>query len=85
MIEKHLNDVGQDVGESFVHLTSYDMVGIASFVFVNGKYFNRICKHEWCEIKTGFKNSLGNKGAIVLFMQIDSTFITFINCHLTAG
>jgi hypothetical protein len=28
---------------------------------------------------------LGNKGAIMLFMQIDNTFFTIGNCHLTAG
>lgn len=85
VIEKHLNDVGQDMGKSFVHLTSNDLVGISTFVFVSGTLFNRIYRHEWCSVKTGFKNSLGNKGAIILFMQIDSSFLTLINCHLTAG
>jgi hypothetical protein len=28
---------------------------------------------------------LGNKGAIILFMQIDSTYMTIMNCHLAAG
>lgn len=36
-------------------------------------------------MKTGFKNNLGNKGAIVLFLQIDSSYFTIINCHLAAG
>ena len=48
VIEKHLNDVGQDVGKSFVHLASHDLVGIATFVFVSGNIYNRIYKHEWC-------------------------------------
>ena len=48
VIEKHLNDVGQDVGKSFVHLTNHDLVGIATFVFVSGTLFNRVYKHEWC-------------------------------------
>jgi len=85
MIEKHLSDVGKDLGKTFVHLTSNDMVGIATFVYVSGHLFNRIYKHEWTLVKTGFNNSLGNKGSIMLFMQIDNTYLTLANCHLTAG
>lgn len=85
VIEKYLNDVGHDLGKSFVHLTSRDMVGIATFVFISGALFNRVYKSEWHEVKTGFKNNLGNKGAILFFMQIDSSFLTFTNCHLAAG
>lgn len=61
------------------------MVGVATFVFITGSLYNRVYLQEWKEVKTGFKNNLGNKGAIILFLQIDSTFITIINCHLTAG
>lgn len=66
-------------------LASYNMVGIATFVFTCGKIYNRVGKTMWHEVKTGFNNSLGNKGAILLFLQIDDSFITFINCHLAAG
>ncbi len=68
-----------------MYLTSYDMVGIATVVFISGDLYNRVYMHEWKEIKTGFKNNLGNKGAITLFLQIDSTYITIMNCHLAAG
>lgn len=61
------------------------MVGVASFVFVSGTLFNRIYQHSWLQVKTGFKNSLGNKGAIILFLQIDSSYLTITNCHLAAG
>lgn len=85
VIEKYLHEVGNEVQKNFVYLTSYDMVGIATFVFVNGSLFNRVVSHQWHEVKTGFKNNLGNKGAILLFMQIDSTYFTIGNCHLAAG
>lgn len=45
MIEKHLMDVGKDMGKTFVHLTSNDMVGIATFVYVSSDLNNRIYKH----------------------------------------
>ena len=61
------------------------MVGVAMLVFVSGAWINRVSMHEWKEVKTGFKNNLGNKGAIILFMQIDSTYMTIMNCHLAAG
>jgi len=61
------------------------MVGVASFVFISGQLYNRVYKQEWKEVKTGFKNNLGNKGSVILFMQIDSTMLTFANCHLAAG
>jgi hypothetical protein len=85
VIENYLNDAGHENGKSFVHLTSYDMVGVATFVFSCGQLYNRVYKHEWHEIKTGFNNNLGNKGAIILFLQIDSSYLTIINCHLAAG
>jgi hypothetical protein len=61
------------------------MVGIATLVFISGSLYNRVYMHEWKEIKTGFKNNLGNKGSIALFLQIDSSYITIMNCHLAAG
>ncbi len=71
--------------KSYVYLNSYDLVGLSTFVFVSNKIYNRVHQQEWVEIKTGFKGNLGNKGAIMLFLQIDSTYITIINCHLAAG
>lgn len=85
VIERYLQEMEGETKKSFVYLSSYDMVGIATFVFISAAMFNRVVDHEWYEIKTGFNNSLGNKGAIMLFMQIDNTFFTIGNCHLTAG
>ncbi len=61
------------------------MVGVASFVFVTKKIVERVEHFEWLDIKTGFKGNSGHKGAVMLFIQIDSTWMTFINCHLAAG
>jgi hypothetical protein len=69
----------------YEYLTSKDLVGIAMFVFVNAEIKERLSNIEWFEVKTGFKGSLGNKGMIVLFMEIDSTHVTIMNCHLAAG
>lgn len=72
-------------GKSFVSLTSYDLVGMCTMVFVSGAIYNHVYKQEWVEVKTGFKGFVGNKGAIILYLQIDSSYLTFINCHLAAG
>lgn len=85
VIEKQLISMTENKNKMYACLTSYDLVGIATFVFVSGIYYNRVVKQEWLEIKTGFKSTMGNKGAIILFLQIDSTWLTFINCHLAAG
>ena len=37
------------------------------------------------DIKTGFKGNSGHKGATILFILIDSSWLTFINCHLVSG
>jgi hypothetical protein len=71
--------------KKYIYLTSYDLVGIATFVFVSLPLCDKIHYQEWVDVKTGFKNTLGNKGAIMLFLIIDSTYLTFINCHLAAG
>jgi hypothetical protein len=85
VIERHLNEVGAAKDKAFVHLASNDMVGVATFVFVSGSLYNRVFQTSWLQVKTGFKNNLGNKGAIMLFLQIDSSYLTIINCHLAAG
>ena len=85
VVEKHLEEVGAETHKNLVYLSSHDMVGISTFLFVSGRLFNRVLEHQWHEIKTGFKNSLGNKGAILLFLQLDSTYFTISNCHLAAG
>lgn len=77
--------MGVGNSKAFLHLASSDMVGVATFVFVSGALYNRVYQNSWLQVKTGFKNNLGNKGAIMLFMQIDSSYITITNCHLTAG
>ena len=66
-------------------LTGHDLVGLSTFVFVNAKITDRVNDIQWFEIKTGFKGNLGNKGVIMLFVKIDSTMLTIMNCHLAAG
>jgi hypothetical protein len=45
--ERWLNQLGKEWGKNFVYLTSYDMVGVATFVFVSSPIFSRILQHEW--------------------------------------
>ena len=85
MIEAYLGEATANSNKAYVYLSCYDMVGIATLVFVSGALYNRVYMHEWKEIKTGFKNNLGNKGSIALFLQIDSSYLTIMNCHLAAG
>lgn len=84
-IDRSLNFIGGRAGRNYVYLTGRDLVGLACFVFVSGHLYNRVHLSLWKEVKTGFKNNLGNKGSIILFLQIDASLITIANCHLTAG
>lgn len=86
----HINEHDEKGSEGkkvkkFDYLSGHDLVGIATFVFVNSELIDRITNIDWSEIKTGFNGSLGNKGVIILFMTIDSSLITIMNCHLAAG
>lgn len=82
----HINEQNRSPGNKrYDFLTGEDLVGIATFVFADEKLVDRISDLQWNEIKTGFKGSLGNKGATMLFLKIDSSPITIINCHLAAG
>lgn len=88
----HINSHDSRIAEGKAHqskrfdyLTGHDLVGISTFVFVSAKLVDRINDIEWFEIKTGFKGNLGNKGVIILFLTVDSTPITIMNCHLAAG
>ena len=84
-IDLALNEIGSRVGKKFVYLTGKDLVGIASFVFVSDKLQQKVHMMHWKEVKTGFGNNLGNKGSIMLFMQIDDSVLTLANSHLAAG
>jgi hypothetical protein len=47
MIESFLQEVTHGSNKTYVYLTSYDMVGIATLVFISGDLYNRVYMHEW--------------------------------------
>jgi len=36
-------------------------------------------------VPTGYGNKLGNKGGVIIRLNVDSTSIVIMGCHLTAG
>lgn len=83
--DKNIIEGQPSSSKKYDYVVGQDLVGISTFVFANTKIVDRISNISSFEIKTGFKGSLGNKGSIILFMNINSTPITFLNCHLAAG
>lgn len=45
MIEAYLNEVTANSNKVYVYLSCYDMVGIATLVFISGALYNRVCMH----------------------------------------
>jgi hypothetical protein len=83
--DPNINRNRKDDAQSFSFLTHHDLVGLATFIFSTRKVSQKVQNYEWLDIKTGFKGNLGHKGALMLFIQIDSSWFTLINCHLASG
>ncbi len=87
LIAETLNDKIVSSEEKFDFVAEENLVAITTWVFVKNrvkvKYFEG---KESTTVKTGFANGLGgNKGAVIIFLKFDSTWISLVNCHLTAG
>ncbi|XP_037531687.1 inositol polyphosphate phosphatase-like 1b [Nematolebias whitei] len=54
-------------------------------VFVKPEHESRISHVNAASVKTGFGNTLGNKGAVGVSFIFNGTSFGFVNCHLTSG
>lgn len=74
-----------DNGDTYVLLRSGQLVGAALLVFVRSSILPRIKNVEGAIKKTGMSGIAGNKGAVAIRMDIESTSVCFVTAHLAAG
>ena len=72
-------------GDEYVLLRSGQLVGAALMVFVRSSILGRIKNVEGAIKKTGMSGIAGNKGAVAIRMDIESTSVCFVTAHLAAG
>ncbi|EHY51917.1 Inositol-1,4,5-trisphosphate 5-phosphatase 1 [Exophiala dermatitidis] len=87
-----LNGYGQEKSDGlpgnedeYVLLRSGQLVGAALMVFVRSSLLGRIKNVEGAIKKTGMSGIAGNKGAVAIRMDIESTSVCFVTAHLAAG
>ncbi|KIX00270.1 uncharacterized protein Z518_10409 [Rhinocladiella mackenziei CBS 650.93] len=71
--------------DEYVLLRSGQLVGAALMVFVRSSILGRIKNVEGAVKKTGMSGIAGNKGAVAIRMDIESTSVCFVTAHLAAG
>jgi SacI homology domain/Endonuclease/Exonuclease/phosphatase family len=71
--------------DDYVVLRSGQLVGAALLIFVRSSLLARITNVEGAIKKTGMSGIAGNKGAVGIRMEIDSTSVCFVTAHLAAG
>ncbi|KAK7903796.1 Inositol-1,4,5-trisphosphate 5-phosphatase 1 [Exophiala xenobiotica] len=85
--EKGMSEMGSSraKGDDYVLLRSGQLVGAALLVFVRSSVLPRIKNVEGALKKTGMSGIAGNKGAVAIRMDIESTSVCFVTAHLAAG
>jgi hypothetical protein len=71
--------------DEYVLLRSGQLVGAALLVFVRSSILGRIKNVEGAIKKTGMSGIAGNKGAVAIRMDVESTSVCFVTAHLAAG
>jgi phosphatidylinositol-bisphosphatase len=61
------------------------MVGLLNIVLVRQSLLAHISGIEHDNVKLGFMNKYGNKGAVIIRFQLDKTRLCFVNCHLPSS
>ena len=68
----------------FFLVESSTMVGTAQFIFLRAEHKDRVRNIQARSIFRGGGGFLGNKGAVCIRMDINSTSVCFVNAHLCA-
>ena len=71
--------------DKYFVVASQNLIGCLLVVFVKENVKDRIKKVDTDLISLGLAGKLGNKGAVLIKLEIDDTAICFTNCHLQAG
>jgi endonuclease/exonuclease/phosphatase family metal-dependent hydrolase len=74
-----------DPNESYLLLRSGQLVGAALMIFVKSSFLSSIKNVEGSIKKTGLSGIAGNKGAVAIRMDVESSSLCFVTAHLAAG
>jgi endonuclease/exonuclease/phosphatase family metal-dependent hydrolase len=74
-----------DTNEGYVLLRSGQLVGTALLIFVKSSFLSSIKNVEGSIKKTGLSGIAGNKGAVAIRMDVESSSLCFVTAHLAAG
>lgn len=83
--ERWEHTVRDHLGEEYFLVGHHTMSAIHIMVFIH-RYLWRYCWNiKTGQVKTGFSNMVGNKGAAQVGLHLGHTSLVFINAHLAAG
>lgn len=77
--------ISATIGSDFFMVSHKALVGLLIIVFAKKSIKTSIREVTFTDKKLGFNNSLGNKGAVAIRVDIDNCKFCFINCHLESG
>ena len=72
-------------GDDYINLVNSNLNSFHIAVFVKKEKINFFTELKTGNIKTGFMNVLGNKGAIGVSMRYQDKKMLFVCCHLSSG
>lgn len=80
IITNNLNKI-----DKYFVVATKDLIGCLVIVYVKDSVKDKIKKVETDVVNLGLAGKLGNKGAVLVKLEIEDSSICFINCHLKAG
>lgn len=80
IIHSNLNKIDQ-----YYIVATKDLMGCCLLLFAKSSVKDKIKKIDTDTISLGLAGKLGNKGAVLIKLEIEDSSICFINCHLCAG
>jgi hypothetical protein len=86
-VSETLNEKIVNPEERFEFVAEENLVAITTWVFIKNRVkMQHLEGKDSTVVKTGFANGLGgNKGGVIISIKLDSTWVSLVNCHLTAG
>ena len=83
--EKMNQMVQECLGENYAMVSSVSLQATHMVIFMHVRLFPLLKKIETDTLATGWKNLMGNKGAVKVSFTFARKTFTFINCHLHSG
>mmetsp|Transcript_18561 Transcript_18561/g.21896 ORF Transcript_18561/g.21896 Transcript_18561/m.21896 type:complete len:94 (+) Transcript_18561:2-283(+) len=77
--------IEETLGEKYVMLQSVSLQATHLVIFISKRLSPLVSNVAFDTIATGFKNMVGNKGAVKISFSLADKSFMFINCHLHSG